>query len=518
MMSTMHTDADRAAKLIEALMDPSLYNHPVSELTLIETHISWVILTGPYAYKLKKPIDLGFLDFSTLDKRRFYCEEELRLNRRLAPSIYLEVVTVCGTPEHPVFGGTEGAIEYAVKMTQFPQDSQLDRVLDRKALPPRYIDAFAELVADFHQSNDVAPADSPYGSVAQVYAPVQENFDQIRRRVGDSAVQRTVDKLEAWSRAAYNHRRDLFAERKRQGFVRECHGDMHLRNMAWVQDQPLLFDCIEFEPNLRWIDVISDVAFLVMDLQHRGQHALAFRFLNRYLERTGDYAGIGVLPYYLTYRALVRAKVEAIQTSQSHIEGAFAAYLGLAARCTKPSTPRLMITRGLSASGKTTVSQSVLEQYGAIRIRSDVERKRMFGLTALQSGAQSINQGIYDDAASSSTYAKLAELATTILQSKLSVIVDAAFLEREQRVLFKNLARQCDVPYIIIDLTASADTLRQRIVTREKGASDADLTVLEHQLATQQPLQADELEYAVVVDTEKPLDTAMLIERLSAIP
>jgi len=511
--------------LIAALMDAAAYDHPVGELRLLETHISWVILTGDYAYKIKKPVDLGFLDFSTLDKRRFYCEEELRLNRRLAPNTYLDVVPISGTPEQPVLGGQGDAIEYAVRMVQFAQDAQLDRVLQRGELEPQQLDALARLVADFHETIEVATRDSDYGEPATVCHAVEENFQQIRNCLppGEAATQ--LDHSEAWSAAACKRLNKVFSGRKADGFVRECHGDMHLRNLAWIDGRPLVFDCIEFNPQLRWIDVISEIAFLVMDLQDRDQPHLAWRFLNTYLEHCGDYAGLEVLPFYLAYRAIVRAKVEVIRASQPGIavdEQAtalkeFHAYLQLANSYTVATRPVLIITRGLSASGKSTVTQSLLEQLGAIRIRSDVERKRLHGIPAATDARSGIGAGIYNAKAGRQTYDRLTELAGRVLAAGYTAIVDAACLKTEQVTLFRKLAESSQVAFVILECTAPADILRRRIAQRAKGVSDADRSVLEHQLSNWQELPKDDQAFRITVNTENPVNIESLIEQINVI-
>ncbi|MDH5469048.1 MAG: AAA family ATPase [Gammaproteobacteria bacterium] len=521
----MTTAPMQAPPLIAGLMAAAACDHPVGEIRLVETHISWVILTGDYAYKIKKPVDLGFLDFSTLDKRRFYCEEELRLNRRLAPDAYLDVLPITGTPEQPVLGGQGDAIEYAVRMVQFDQDAQLDRVLRRGELEPRQLDAIARLVAGFHKTIAVAGKDSDYGEPATVCHAVEENFQQIHKCLppGESATQ--LEHLQAWSAMACDRLDTVFSRRKAGGFVRECHGDMHLRNLAWVDGRPLVFDCIEFNPQLRWIDVISEIAFLVMDLQDRDQARLAWRFLNSYLEDCGDYAGLEVLPFYLAYRAIVRAKVEVIRAAQPAIATdeqsaamkEFHAYLQLANNYTLASRPVLIITRGLSASGKSTVTQALLEQLGAIRIRSDVERKRLYDVPAEIDARSGVGEGIYAAEAGRQTYEKLAELAGQVLAAGYTVIIDAAFLKTEQVTQFRKLSESTQVAFVILECTAPADILRQRIAGREKGVSDADLSVLEYQLSNWQALPEEDRAYRIAVNTEKPVHIESLIAQILAI-
>lgn len=511
-------------QLISSMLRPEIYPHPVTSCELIETHISWVILAGDFAYKIKKPLDLGFLDFSTLDKRHFYCNEELRLNRRLAPSLYLDVVAIGGDAQMPILDAEDGIIEYAVKMRRFAQQEQLDRMLEQGKLKPEHIDAFARMAADFHASIAVAAEDAEYGEPQQVYQPVEENFQQIRQHLPRMQQESQLAALEAWSRQQFSRLEAQFMVRKRNGYIRECHGDMHLRNLAWIEGQAAAFDCIEFNPYLRWIDVISEVAFLVMDLQERGQPRLAQRFLNNYLEISGDYHGLTLLPFYLVYRALVRAKVAAILATQRGIDdkeqsramSEFAAYLTLAERYTGAQSPSLLVARGMSASGKTTLTGPLLEQLGAIRLRSDIERKRLYGLRADDDGRAAPNEGIYTPEASERTYAYLAEVAGNVLDAGYPVIIDAVCLRRSQRERFYRLAQARNIPYLLLEFQAPKGELERRIASRKSGASDADLTVLQHQMATWEPLDDDERQRALTIETGQQIDETALLERIRA--
>lgn len=512
-----------ATAFIAALMAPAGFDHPVTYCELIETHASWVILTGSFAYKIKKPVDLGFLDFSTLEKRRICCEEELRLNRRLAPGIYLGLAPIYGSHAHPKWVGVGEPIEYAVKMRQFPQEAQLDRALEAGLLEPRHIDAFAERIARFHGEIAVAGSDTDYGDVEHVQRPVLDNFFRIRMHILDTTLLKPLDELEAWARSEIKALEPVFVRRKSEGFIRECHGDLHLRNLAWIDDMPVGFDCIEFNPNLRWIDVMSDAAFLVMDLQDRRKPRLARRFLNHYLEHTGDYAGLRVLPFYLTYRALVRAKVNAILAGEPDVDPRTAAsakkdcsdYLMLAKGHAGTDNPQLIITHGMSASGKSTVSGSLMEYIDAIRIRSDVERKRLHGLPPETDAHSDAGYGIYSKEASRKTYHRLLEVAGLILDAGYAVIVDAAFLDIDRRRPFQMMAADRHIPFRILDCTAAPDTLRRRIVKRPKSVSDADTMVLEHQLKSNHPLTEEEIQYTVEINTEYPVDATVLAARIN---
>ncbi|MBE9516681.1 MAG: AAA family ATPase [Proteobacteria bacterium] len=517
---------------ISSMLKPEVYDHPVESIELIETHISWVVLTGRFAYKIKKPVNFGFLDFSTLEKRRSCCEQELHLNRRLAPAIYLDVVAISGSQDKPLISTNGEGFEYAVKMMQFPQSAQLDHRLAAGELGVEHMGAIAFMVAEFHHAIKVADTSMDYGNKDAITQPVEENFDQITEHLDTGAFDTALRNLREWNQLQFVKLESVFEQRKHDGFVRECHGDMHLRNLVWLDNRPMAFDCIEFNPALRWIDVISEVAFLVMDLQDRQQYPLANRFLNTYLEMTGDYAGLSVLPFYLCYRALVRAKVDALRIDQKNItEGEktksleeFKSYLELASGYTQPPSPKLIIMHGLSASGKTTISQTLLDAMAAIRIRSDVERKRLFDIAVMRNAANDIiagdingeiDAGLYSAEASQQTYTKLVELASAVIAAGYSVIVDAACLKHEQRPAFQTLADQLGVPYIILETTAPAEVLRQRIVERKDDASDADLGVLEQQLANWQPLHEDEKSAVISVNTAEPLQIGSLIDKIN---
>lgn len=516
--------------LIAALHEPQRYDHPVERVTLVETHISWVLLTGHYAYKIKKPVDLGFLDFSTLDKRRRFCEEELRLNRRLAPEIYLAVVPITGTPTNPVLGGAGMPIEYAVQMREFPQKAQLDRVLARGELKSGHIDDLASRLAEFHRHAAVAGPDSPFGTPERVWHPVNENFEQIRARISETE-RPPLERLEHWSQTTFEQLKKGFAARKRDGFVRECHGDAHLANMMLLDGRVVPFDCLEFNDNLRWIDVLNEVAFTVMDLADRGQEGYARRLLNAYLEHTGDYAGLALLRFYQVYRALVRAKVAAIRLRQADLSGvererignSYRGYIDLAERYTHPTQPALMVAHGLSGTGKTTLTQALVERLGAVRVRSDVERKRLHGLAPTARSGSALNEGLYTAEAGARTYDRLAELARAIISAGHTVILDATFLRRVQRDRIHALAEELRVPFLILAFEASETTLRERVVLRERtgvDASEAGLAVLEQQLASAEPLTAGEQTHALVIDTDKlPADVELserVLRRLAA--
>ena len=516
-----------APLLVDPLLDEAKFEHPCKRIQLIETHISWVILTGEYAYKIKKPVDLGFLDFSRLEQRRFFCNEELRLNRRLAPDYYLDVVPITGAPNDPCIGGRDRIIDYAVKMREFPQDAQMNRAIKEGKVKAEQVDNLVDLVARFHERIDRAPAASRFGTPVAVHDPVTQNFRQVSALVEDADVRKRLDSLQKWSDQIHNSLEGAISQRKHAGHVRECHGDLHLGNIALVNGELVIFDGIEFSEDLRWIDTISEIALLSIDLQHHHRPDYAHRFLNGYLETTGDYDGLALLPYYQAYRAMVRAKVAQIRLGQNNVSveeadaltRAFAQYLAQAHSYTAPPNPLLIITRGLSGSGKTTVSQGLVEVRGAVRVRSDVERKRLFSIASQNKADLGMNQGMYDVESTQRTYAYLEERAEAILRAGYSVIVDATFLNREHRDSFRQLASSLNVSVRILDVCAEAHILRERIARRAQAgndASDANLAVLENQLRAYRPLDPDERCDAISVDGGAGLDLELVAAQLSS--
>jgi aminoglycoside phosphotransferase family enzyme/predicted kinase len=503
-----------AGRLIDQLPDTLRELHQADRVELIETHISWVLLAGEHAYKVKKPLDLGFLDFSTLDKRRACCEEELRLNRRTAPDLYLDVVPITGSAEHPRVGGAGTAIEYAVRMRRFPQEQLADRVAQRGALAAAEVDAIARAIAQFHSRIEPAAPDSAFGAPEHVQAPVMQNFDQIEARISDRADVARLEKLRGWSAAEFARIRPLLVERKRAGCARECHGDLHLGNIVLTESGPVPFDCIEFNPELRWIDVMNEIAFLVMDLFDHRLPGFAWRALNAYLESTGDYAGVGVLRYYLVYRAMVRAKVATIRAHQADLDeqrraasqGEYRGYLALAEKLAGERAPAVVLMHGLSGSGKTTVAQVLLERLGAIRVRSDIERKRLHGLAADERTGAAPGAGIYGEQATQATYERLAGACRAIVAAGYAAIVDAAFLKRAERERFRALADSLQAKFAIVTCRADEALLRERLTRRAqeaRDASEADAKIMALQREWAEPLTEEEQQCAVAVDSAR---------------
>ncbi len=513
--------------LIQALQNPTLYDHPAHQFQVIETHISWVLLTGDYVYKIKKPVDLGFLDFSTLEKRHHFCLHELSLNRRLAPDIYLDIIGIGGTPEAPVLN-SEPIIEYAVRMRQFPQTARLDNVLAENALHPEHIDRLADNIAAFHQQAEIANSGSSYGEPATVLEPVERNFQTIFPLLSDEKDIQQLERLKQWSLAKYEQLLPHIEQRKANGFIRNCHGDMHLANIALIEGKITIFDCIEFNDSLRWIDVISEIAFTCMDLIDRHQPSYAARLLDRYLQRTGDYAGLVLLQFYQVYRALVRAKVAIIQASDAmhseqekqHTLLQYREYADLATTFTHHHAPTLFITHGVSGSGKTTLTQPVLEKFNLIRLRSDVERKRLFGLPAEAQTDATIKWDVYGADASQRTFEHLLITARQLCQNGFSVIVDATFLKQAHRKPFQALAQELKISFVILNFQVEEQLIHAWIKKRtDEGtdASEATIEVMQRQQVTKEPILANEADHIINIDSGSEDATAQLLSAVNRI-
>jgi aminoglycoside phosphotransferase family enzyme/predicted kinase len=436
----------------------------------IETHISWVVLAGEFAWKIKKPVVLPFLDYGTVDKRRACCEEELRLNRRFAPQLYLEVVELNGEP--------------AVKMRRFDEALRLDHICANCDLTGAQLSAFARDLVALQADAAVSPPPT-FGTPETILADALENFEELERLLPDAVGH--LARLKQWTQAEFARRHSDFARRQAQGRIREGHGDLHLGNLVLLDGRIVPFDGIEFNAGFRHIDVASEIAFTLLDLLDHQRPGLATWLLSEWLTYSGDFDALTVLRFYLVYRALVRAKVTALQENR---DGSLA-YLSFALRLINPLAPTLTITCGLSGSGKTYLSSRRLASADflqTVRIRSDVERKRLHGL------APNADSGgtIYGPAATLRTYAHLAELAERALHAGWSVIVDAAFLRRAERAAFARLASTLGVGFAILAPEASPETCTARLTTRQNDASEATPAVLAEQLQWFEPPDADD--------------------------
>ena len=530
--------AGREPPALALRLDAASFPHPVTGLQCRETAISWVVLTGPYAYKIKKPLRLDFIDASTLERRRFLCEEELRLNRRFAPDLYEAVVPIGERDGHPEVESTRPPVEYAVRMRQFEGAQELAAQLSAGRVSSADMSAFGARLADWHAAAPVAQ-DPAYGEESLVRAQVLANFTALRPRLADAQAQR-LQRLQDWAQAQLLSLAPLLVQRRIAGYVRECHGDLHAGNIVRWQGQWLAFDCLEFEPRLRWIDVFSDVSFLFMDLTSRGHADLAHAFLSGYCERGGDYQGLQLLRLYAVYRALVRAKVDALAVPEPVVDFApdravsaerapaeaapsgaappgaapagqarsrLHARLQAAGQLALAHQPALLLMHGVTGSGKSWLSEQLIGALGAVRVRSDLERRRLLG------------SGAYTEAATDATYERLQACARSALLGGWRVIVDATLLQRARRLPFRQLARECACPVLLLACQAPEAVLQARVAQRTRTGTDpseATAAVLARQLASREPFDDEERGEMIDVDTDAPQPLQRALSALRA--
>lgn len=503
-----------AETLLTALRAPDAYPHPCVAIRLVETHISWVFLTGEYAYKLKKPLDLGFLDFTTLARREFYCREELRCNRRFAPDLYLDCVPVTRAADGRLrLGGSGETVEWAVKMREFDGDEQADHVLERGELEAPLLRRFATQLTRIYA---VAPA--PAATVAQfgaahVAAPVMDNFRELEQLRDDPDERAALARIRTWTDQRHAQLRAEFDARARAGTVRECHGDLHLANLVRRGDEIIAFDCIEFSEDLRTIDPVCDIAFLFMDCAVRGRDDLAYAFLDAYLDASADYDGAALLRYYALYRSLVRAKIAALRLQQNADPDTathFAAHLDWAGRVSGKRRATLVLMCGVSGSGKSWLAERLAPALPAVRLRSDVARKKM-------APPDPDANTRYTPSQRHAVYLRLAEYARSILAGGDSVILDATFADRATRTHFMEFARAAGVACVVVHCTAARATLEARITRRERDGrdpSEATVAVLHRQLEQFEAPGDDE--YVVALATDAPCDVDEVARAIDA--
>ncbi len=499
------------------LLTPTAFAHPVTRLELRETNISWLVLTGPFAYKIKKCMRLDFLDQSTLQLRHHLCEEELRLNRRLAADLYLDVNGITREGGALRIGGPGRVVEYAVRMKQFDSALELAALLDGAQVTREEIDGLAERLAEFHASAPSTSREQDFQHTDDLHAAVLGNLAILLSHLDGVPALPDMGSLIDWTHDRLRDSTALLRAREQSGFIRECHGDLHAGNIVRWSGRLVPFDCLEFNPKLRWIDVMNDVAFLVMDLTAHQRRDLAWSFLNTYLARSGDYAGVRLLLFYAVYRALVRAMVDSLQAQHGpeHRERALRRLrmrVSTAVEFMHRPPPTLFIMHGPSGSGKSWFSERLAENLAAVRIRSDVERKRLAGVGsadpgAADPGASGYEQGKYSPKFSRRTYLRLVECAHACLAGGLDAIVDAAFLYAEDRRLFRDLAARHGVRFIVLSCTAPPDVLMRRVAERQERQADpseAGVDVLARQLQRLEPIDPGENAQTITIDTAHP--------------
>lgn len=493
----------RLDDLIPALSDPSLYPHRPDSVQVVQTHISVVFIAGELVYKIKKPLDLGFLDFTTLEKRKHFCQQEVRLNSRFSEGIYLGLESIHEGPSGINLKEEGAEIEAAVIMRRIPHDRLLIGMLENDQVTPELLDRLAERLAYFHSHADRDPQIASFGSSHVIRQNLKENFEQTIPYVGRTVDAQTHEAISTLAIEFLEKHQSLFQQRMERGFIRDCHGDLHLEHVV-ILDEIMLYDCIEFNDRFRYGDTAADLAFLLMDLDFRGYPAFADRIAGRYAERSGDSEMLSLLGFYKSYRAFVRGKVEGFildepEISQSERESArdmAKKYFALSLAYLKPRRPPvLVLTTGLMGAGKSWLASRLGQRLGITPLRSDVLRKEIQGVSPLERRFQPYGTGIYSADATEQTYEALLERAAKALLSGESAIVDASFSRFRHRERARELACKAGARFRIVECTAPNAEIGRRLEERaakKDEPSDGRLEIFEAQKRDFEPARKTE--------------------------
>lgn len=505
--------------LVHDLLRPEAYPESPAQVTLHETHISWLFFTDSHVYKVKKPVDFGFLDFTTLEKRRYYCHREVELNRRLSPDAYLGVVEVRYASGHHAVEGPGETVEYAVQMRRSPAERMMSELLQRGELAVEHVERLADKIAAFHREAETSPEITRLGGRQAVRTNLRENFEQTERYIGATIGRAAYDDIRAFSWAFLDAYDDLLARRERHGCVRDCHGDLHTAQVC-IEDGITVLDCIEFNDRFRYSDVANDVAFMAMDLDYYRRADLSHRFIRRYVRQAGDGDLERLLPLFKCYRAYVRGKVTSFLMDDPDLtpcerrqaKGAAGRYFRLAHRYARRHRPRgLFITVGLTGTGKSVTASELARRWSLTYLASDVVRKELAGLASTEHRYEAYGAGLYAPDMSSRTYQELARRAQDLLRRGVSVVLDASFLRREYRRLALEAASSTGVDTWVILCRVSSDIARRRLETRspEQTVSDGRWEVYLGQLQDYQPAEDVSPERVITLDTSPPREQSM---------
>ncbi|MDX2215919.1 MAG: AAA family ATPase [Oculatellaceae cyanobacterium bins.114] len=500
--------------LIQQMLQPEFYPHPVQlPIQLIQTHVSYVLLTGELAYKVKKPVDFGFLNYSSLEQRQHFCHEELRLNRRGAAELYLQVLPITQDGDQCHLEGEGEVVEYAVQMRQFPQETLLTSLYDRGELTESLLQELAVAIAQFHSTAEANDYIRTFGTIPKIREAFDQNYDQTEAYIGGPQTQEQFDKTRTYTDRFFAERQALFSDRVRHNWIRECHGDIHLRNICLWHGKLFLFDCIEFNEPFRFVDVMYDVAYIVMDLEARQRPDLTTVFLNTYVEQTGDWEGLQILPLYVNRQSYVRAKVTSFLLDIPSIPDAekqaasetAALYYRLAWQYVQPRQGRLFLMSGLSGSGKTTTARQLAKQVNGIHVRSDAVRKHLGGIPLQQRG----DDQLYTPEMTEKTYHRLLDLGITLAKEGYTVILDAKYDRQALRQEAIAQAQANNLPIQLIYCSAPLEVLSDRLKQRTGDIADATADLLPTQYL--EPFTETEQPFVATLDTTQPLEPQLRV-------
>jgi len=502
------------------MSDPAFYPEGTDRVDVVQTHISFIFLTDRHAYKVKKPVDFGFLDYTTLERRHEMCRREIELNGRLCPDTYLGVEDICENQGRLRLGGPGEVVEHAVKMVRLPQERMLREVIRRGEATPAMLGEIARTLAEFHARAATGPAIQAMKGLEGVAFNCEENFEQTERYVGTLLERRRFEMIRTSTRLFLTRRATLFEERARGGRVRDGHGDLHLDSIC-VTDPVRIFDCIEFNERFRYQDVAEEVAFLAMDLEFSGHPELAAAFVDAYAAAASDPELLELLDFYKAYRAYVRAKVASFQTEDPMVADADRGPLGdragryyeLAEGYARACNPQLLIvTCGLTGSGKSTVARRLAERFSLEVVRSDVVRKELLGLDPYERKWDAFQAGAYAAEITERTYTVMVERAAELLTAGASVVLDGCFTKRSQRAAATALAERAGVRLLVLECQAPESVVRERLegrASKGRAVSDGRWEIYHHQAATFEPPTEVPPGCHVVLDRSHPVEEHM---------
>ena len=495
---------------VQALLTAQPYPHRPHQVELVQTQMSFLFLTGDYVYKVKKPVNLGYLDYTTLEQRRHFCHQEVALNRRLCPEVYLGVVGI--TQERGIFFiEREGdPIEYAVKMRQLPRERMMDHLLRTGKVTAKMVGEVAPKLARFHREAETSPEISQYGAVANIKVNTDENFSQTEGYIGLSITAERYKRLRSYTNAFLEQKTPLLERRAREGRVRDCHGDVHSAHVCF-SDSIVIYDCIEFNDRFRYGDVASEVAFLAMDIDYHGRPDLSREFVEAYLEASSDGELREVLDFYKCYRAYVRGKVEGFKLddplipNKEQVLKVAAKYFELAHLYAHPRKPTLIITTGLIGTGKSALAEALSQRVPLAVISSDIVRKKLANILPEERRFESFDTGIYSEAFSARTYDEIFRQAKRIMEAGQSVIIDASFRKSKERERARKLAAEARADFKVVECVAGEEVIKERLSHRfeRESVSDGRLEILPQFKEDFEPLTEVPQEAHLIADTSK---------------
>jgi len=509
-------------QLIAAMSRPDFYPEIPERVELIQTHISFIFIAGVLVYKVKKAVDFGFLDFTTLEKRQFYCREELRLNRRLAPEIYLDVVEIVEMPDGKLAMGKTGqVVDYAVVMKKIPEGRMLKKLLASGEISISIMERIAGKVADFHGRAESGGKIDEVGGLETIRRNHEENFDQTRTYIGLTISEYQYTFIRSWVLKFLQTRKELFRKRVENHRIRDCHGDLHLEHICLLDPEIVIFDCIEFNERFRYEDVAAEVAFLSMDLDFNGYPEYGAAFVDSYISCSGDEEIRQLLNFYKCYYAYVRGKVVGFkihdnavsQKERDEAKETAGRYFDLAYTCaSRLERPTLILMTGLMGTGKSVLARNLAFRLGAEILQMDVLRKELLNIPSTDHHFSGFGEGIYSEDVTRRTYAEALIRAEEILRKGKPVIIDASYKRREERLKAKSAAERLQADFYVIGCQCTEDVLKGRLEKRlsETGeASDGRWEIYQAQKNDFEPINELPPSEYVVVDTADSPDSCV---------